>query len=107
MTIEQYLDNFNKQFKLGNATEPTFRGDLQQLLESLAQGRTPNLIPEIIKQIADKLGLTFVPEKFPSTPCPSFQRRGKGWLQTNQQPKGLLQINLPILNLQKQKNLQN
>lgn len=35
MTIEQYLDNINKRFKLGNATEHTFRGDLQQLLESL------------------------------------------------------------------------
>src|SRR5690554_2316728 len=34
MTIEQYLDNINKRFKLGNATEHTFRGDLQQLLES-------------------------------------------------------------------------
>ncbi|MGD9994466.1 MAG: type ISP restriction/modification enzyme [Salinivirgaceae bacterium] len=35
MTIEQYLDNLNKRFKLGNATEHTFRGDLQQLIESL------------------------------------------------------------------------
>ena len=41
--------------------------DLQQLLESLAQGQTPNLIPEIIKQIADKLGLTFLPKKFHSS----------------------------------------
>lgn len=35
MTIEQYLSSVNKRFKLGNATEHTFRGDLQQLLESL------------------------------------------------------------------------
>ncbi len=35
MTIEQYIENINKRFKLGNATEHTFRGDLQQLLESL------------------------------------------------------------------------
>ncbi len=35
MTIEQYIDNLDKRFKLGNATEHTFRGDLQQLLESL------------------------------------------------------------------------
>jgi predicted helicase len=35
MTLEQYIDNINKRFKLGNATEHTFRGDLQQLLESL------------------------------------------------------------------------
>jgi len=35
MTIEQYIDSINKRYKLGNATEHTFRGDLQQLLESL------------------------------------------------------------------------
>jgi predicted helicase len=34
-SLEQYIDNINKRFKLGNATEHTFRGDLQQLLESL------------------------------------------------------------------------
>ncbi|MBE2189241.1 MAG: N-6 DNA methylase, partial [Candidatus Kapabacteria bacterium] len=35
MTTEQYLNNINKRYKLGNATEHTFRGDLQQLIESL------------------------------------------------------------------------
>jgi predicted helicase len=35
MTLEQYIDNINKRYKLGNATEHSFRGDLQQLLESL------------------------------------------------------------------------
>jgi predicted helicase len=35
MTIESYIDNINQRYKLGNATEHTFRGDLQQLLESL------------------------------------------------------------------------
>jgi len=35
MTLEQYIDNINKRYKLGNATEHTFRGDLQQLLECL------------------------------------------------------------------------
>lgn len=35
MTTEQYLNNINQRYKLGNATEHTFRGDLQQLLESL------------------------------------------------------------------------
>ena len=35
MTIESYLDNLNQRYTLGNATEHTFRGDLQQLLESL------------------------------------------------------------------------
>jgi hypothetical protein len=38
MTIAQYLENINKRYKLGNATEHTFRGDLQQLIESLVPG---------------------------------------------------------------------
>jgi hypothetical protein len=35
MTIQQYIDNLQQRYKLGNATEHTFRGDLQQLIESL------------------------------------------------------------------------
>ncbi len=35
MTLEQYIDNLDQRYRLGNATEHTFRGDLQQLLESL------------------------------------------------------------------------
>ncbi|PKP02199.1 MAG: DNA methyltransferase [Bacteroidetes bacterium HGW-Bacteroidetes-9] len=35
MTIEQYIQNINQRYKPGNATEHTFRGDLQQLIESL------------------------------------------------------------------------
>jgi predicted helicase len=35
MTIENYIDNINQRYRLGNATEHTFRGDLQQLIESL------------------------------------------------------------------------
>ena len=35
MTIQQYIDNLNQRYKLGNATEHTFRGDLQQLIEAL------------------------------------------------------------------------
>jgi hypothetical protein len=38
MTVPQYLENINKRYKLGNATEHTFRGDLQQLIESLVPG---------------------------------------------------------------------
>jgi hypothetical protein len=77
MTLEQYLDNINKLYKLGNATEHSFLGDLQQLLESLVQGRTPNQNPEIVKQIADKLGLTFVPEKpAPLEGCPPIKADG-------------------------------
>lgn len=35
MTIDQYISNISQRYKLGNATEHTFRGDLQQLLESI------------------------------------------------------------------------
>ncbi|MFA5010545.1 MAG: type ISP restriction/modification enzyme [Ignavibacteria bacterium] len=35
MTIQQYIDNIIKRYKLGNATEHTFRGDLQTLIESI------------------------------------------------------------------------
>jgi predicted helicase len=35
MTLSQYIQSINERFKRGNATEHTFRGDLQQLIESL------------------------------------------------------------------------
>jgi predicted helicase len=35
MTLSQYIETINQRFRLGNATEHTFRGDLQHLLESL------------------------------------------------------------------------
>ena len=35
MIIDRYIENINQRYKLGNATEHTFRGDLQQLLESM------------------------------------------------------------------------
>jgi predicted helicase len=35
MTTQQYITQLNQRYQLGNATEHTFRGDLQQLLESL------------------------------------------------------------------------
>jgi hypothetical protein len=38
MTVAQYLDNINARYKAGNATEHTYRGDLQQLIESLVPG---------------------------------------------------------------------
>ncbi|WP_026966184.1 type ISP restriction/modification enzyme [Algoriphagus terrigena] len=38
MTTAEYLVALNSRFRLGNATEHTFRGDLQNLLESLAPG---------------------------------------------------------------------
>jgi len=36
MNLEQYIVSINNRFKLGNATEHSFRGDLQQLIEGLA-----------------------------------------------------------------------
>lgn len=35
MIIEQYIASIAQRYKLGNATEHTFRGDLQQLIETL------------------------------------------------------------------------
>ena len=35
MTLPQYLDNINQRYKAGIATEHTFRGDLQTLIESI------------------------------------------------------------------------
>lgn len=34
MDLDQYINNLNQRYKLGNETEHTFRGDLQQLIES-------------------------------------------------------------------------
>lgn len=35
MTIPNYIESISKRYRQGNATEHTFRGDLQQLVESL------------------------------------------------------------------------
>ncbi len=35
MKIQEYIDNINQRYQIGNTTEHTFRGDLQQLIESL------------------------------------------------------------------------
>ena len=35
MNLDQYINTLNQRYKMGNATEHTYRGDLQQLLESL------------------------------------------------------------------------
>ena len=37
MTIHEYITNLNKRYQLGNATEHTFRGDLQQLIETIVK----------------------------------------------------------------------
>jgi hypothetical protein len=38
MTLDQYNANIHQRYKPGNATGHTFRGDLQQLIESLVPG---------------------------------------------------------------------
>ncbi len=38
MTTAQYIENINKTYKLGNATEHSYRGYLQQLIEDLVPG---------------------------------------------------------------------
>lgn len=38
MDIYNYIQSISQRFKLGNATEHTFRGDLQQLIERLVPG---------------------------------------------------------------------
>ena len=35
MTLGEYISNINSKYKLGNATEHTFRGNLEQLIESI------------------------------------------------------------------------
>lgn len=35
MDLNSYIKNINQRYRLGNATEHTFRGDLQQLLEAM------------------------------------------------------------------------
>jgi len=38
MTLSEYTSSINSRYKAGNATEHTFRSDLQQLIESLVPG---------------------------------------------------------------------
>ena len=38
MNLSSYIDNINQRYRLGNATEHTFRGDLQQLIEYIIPG---------------------------------------------------------------------
>ena len=35
MTLNEYVSKLNQRYKLGNATEHTYRGDLGQLLETI------------------------------------------------------------------------
>ncbi|MDD3876793.1 MAG: hypothetical protein PHT69_09240 [Bacteroidales bacterium] len=35
MTLSEYISSINQRYKLGNATEHTFRADLQNLIECM------------------------------------------------------------------------
>ncbi len=49
MTLDQYIENVSKRYALGNQTEHTFRGDFQQLLESLLPEISATNEPKRIK----------------------------------------------------------
>jgi predicted helicase len=49
MTLNEYIENISKRFLLGNSTEHTFRGDLQQLLESIVPDISATNEPKRIK----------------------------------------------------------
>ncbi|MGY4538710.1 hypothetical protein ACVW0P_003132 [Mucilaginibacter sp. UYNi724] len=49
MTISQYIERLQAGFKLGNATEHTYRGYLQTLLETIATGVAVTNEPARIK----------------------------------------------------------
>ena len=49
MSIEQYIKNISSRFARGNATEHTYRGDLQQLLETIVPGIAATNEPQRIK----------------------------------------------------------
>ena len=49
MTLEQYIESVNAKYKLGNATEHTFRGLLEQLIESIVPEITATNEPKRIK----------------------------------------------------------
>jgi hypothetical protein len=38
MSVHSYIESISKRYALGNATEHTFRGDLQQLIEEMIPG---------------------------------------------------------------------
>ena len=67
MTLEGYIATINQRFQLGNSTEHTFRGDLQQLLESL-EPREAEVVLGIFQKDQGVKGLDykFVKEAFPS-----------------------------------------
>lgn len=49
MKLEEYVEQLNKRYQLGNATEHTFRGDLQNLIESMVPEIAATNEPKRIK----------------------------------------------------------
>ncbi|PRY90595.1 type ISP restriction/modification enzyme [Mongoliibacter ruber] len=49
LELNDYIGNLNRRYRLGNATEHTFRGDLQNLIETLVPGVAATNEPKRIK----------------------------------------------------------
>ena len=49
MTLEQYIESVNAKYRLGNATEHTFRGLLEQLVETIGTDIKATNEPKRIK----------------------------------------------------------
>lgn len=49
MTVKEYLENLNHRYKQGTATEHTFRGDLQELIQSIVPSVLATNEPKRIK----------------------------------------------------------
>ena len=48
--IKEYLSNIVLKLKQGNATEHTYRGDLQILLEAMYSGTSASILTDTIMQ---------------------------------------------------------
>jgi predicted helicase len=65
MTIQQYIENINRLYRQGNATEHTFRGDLQVLIQSIVPAVTATNEPKRIKCGAPDYVITKTDSKVP------------------------------------------
>ncbi len=62
MTIAQYIESVVKRHRLGNATEHTFRGDLQQLIDDLPYIRATNEPQRQVCSILDYILTKYTPQ---------------------------------------------
>lgn len=69
MTIDQYISKVHDLYKSGIATERSFRDEIAQLMEKSSQVQTPNRTPDIIGELSEKTGLTFIDERENGNVC--------------------------------------